>query len=47
MIGTTRDIVDVIMNIGGYPVIVGDTAGIRDETEDIIEREGMDRAKKR
>jgi tRNA modification GTPase len=47
VIGTTRDIVDVMMNIGGYPVVIGDTAGIRDGTVDIIEMEGINRAKKR
>lgn len=41
--GTTRDIIEVHMNIGGYPVILVDTAGLR-ETEDEIEEEGMRRA---
>jgi tRNA modification GTPase len=41
--GTTRDIVQVPLNICGYPVLVSDTAGIR-ETEDIIEQEGVLRA---
>ncbi|KAJ8546809.1 hypothetical protein ON010_g11428 [Phytophthora cinnamomi] len=41
--GTTRDVVQVPLNIAGYPVIVSDTAGIRD-TEDIIEKEGVLRA---
>ncbi|KAJ0395804.1 hypothetical protein ATCC90586_012130 [Pythium insidiosum] len=41
--GTTRDIVQVPLNIAGFPVIVSDTAGLR-ETEDVIEREGVLRA---
>ncbi|KAE9039683.1 tRNA modification GTPase [Phytophthora rubi] len=41
--GTTRDVVQVPLNIAGYPVIVSDTAGIR-ETEDIVEKEGVLRA---
>jgi len=34
------------MNIGGYPLILGDTAGLR-ETTDSIESIGIERAKKR
>jgi tRNA U34 5-carboxymethylaminomethyl modifying GTPase MnmE/TrmE len=41
--GTTRDVVQVPLNIAGYPVIVSDTAGLR-ETEDLIEKEGVRRA---
>ena len=41
--GTTRDIIEVSLNISGIPVILYDTAGIR-ETEDIIEKEGVKRA---
>ncbi|KAI8972276.1 tRNA modification GTPase GTPBP3, mitochondrial-like protein [Pilobolus umbonatus] len=44
--GTTRDVVEVTMNLGGYPVIVCDTAGLR-ESEDRIEMEGIKRAKAR
>ncbi|WPK24597.1 hypothetical protein PUMCH_001876 [Australozyma saopauloensis] len=44
--GTTRDIIDVAMDISGYKVIVGDTAGIRDLLEaSAIEQEGIRRAK--
>ena len=44
--GTTRDVIDVHLNIGGFEVIVSDTAGIR-ETEDIAEKEGIRRAEVR
>ncbi|KAJ2964159.1 hypothetical protein NQZ79_g963 [Umbelopsis isabellina] len=42
--GTTRDVVEVSLNLGGYPVVISDTAGIRAST-DIIEMEGVKRAK--
>lgn len=41
--GTTRDVVEVHLDLGGYPVILADTAGLRDGG-DVIEREGMARA---
>ena len=41
--GTTRDIIEVNLDIAGIPVVIYDTAGIR-ETNDIIEREGVKRA---
>jgi tRNA modification GTPase len=44
--GTTRDVVRQVLNLGGYAVEVADTAGLRDKTEDTIEREGMKRARK-
>ncbi|KAI8092685.1 tRNA modification GTPase TrmE [Halteromyces radiatus] len=44
--GTTRDVVEVTMNLGGYPVILSDTAGLR-ESDDRIEMEGVRRAKAR
>lgn len=44
--GTTRDILEVPLNLGGYPVLVIDTAGLRD-TQDEIEAEGIRRARAR
>ena len=41
--GTTRDIIEETVNLGGLAVRLLDTAGIR-HTEDVIEREGIDRA---
>jgi len=40
--GTTRDVIEVRLDLGGYPVIVSDTAGIR-EPQGSIEREGIRR----
>ncbi|MCQ2914031.1 MAG: tRNA uridine-5-carboxymethylaminomethyl(34) synthesis GTPase MnmE [Alphaproteobacteria bacterium] len=44
--GTTRDIIEVRLDIRGFPVVIADTAGIR-ETDEEIEAEGVRRAKKR
>ena len=41
--GTTRDVIDVHLNLGGYPVILADTAGLR-MSGDSIEGEGIRRA---
>lgn len=41
--GTTRDIIEVRLDLGGYPVVVADTAGLRDSA-DMIEAEGVRRA---
>ena len=38
--GTTRDVVEAHLNIDGYPVIMSDTAGIR-ESKDEIEKKGI------
>ncbi|MHA7857460.1 MAG: tRNA uridine-5-carboxymethylaminomethyl(34) synthesis GTPase MnmE [Henriciella sp.] len=42
--GTTRDVVEVRLTLGGYLVWVSDTAGLR-ETDDIVEAEGVRRAR--
>ena len=39
--GTTRDAVDVHLDLKGYPVMFTDTAGLR-EVEDAIEKEGIE-----
>jgi tRNA modification GTPase len=44
--GTTRDLIEVKLDLGGYPVNLIDTAGIR-ASEDPIEKEGIDRAIKK
>jgi len=41
--GTTRDVIEVHLELNGLPVIVADTAGLR-ETDDAIEAEGVRRA---
>ena len=41
--GTTRDVIEVHLDLGGLPVIVTDTAGIR-EAEGAVEAEGVRRA---
>jgi tRNA modification GTPase len=44
--GTTRDVVEVHLDLGGYPVTFADTAGLRDAA-DPVEQEGVRRAKAR
>ncbi|HXG78967.1 MAG TPA: tRNA uridine-5-carboxymethylaminomethyl(34) synthesis GTPase MnmE [Methyloceanibacter sp.] len=41
--GTTRDVIEVHLDLGGIPVILADTAGLR-EAEGTVERIGIDRA---
>jgi len=38
--GTTRDVIETHLNIDGYPVVVSDTAGIRDSKNE-IEKKGI------
>ncbi len=44
--GTTRDVIEVAIDLAGYPVVLADTAGLRDSA-DAIEQEGKRRAIKR
>ena len=44
--GTTRDVIEVALDLDGYPVTVIDTAGIR-ESDDPVEQEGVRRARAR
>jgi tRNA modification GTPase len=44
--GTTRDVIEVQLDLDGYPVMLIDTAGIR-ETDDPVEQEGVRRARAR
>jgi tRNA modification GTPase len=44
--GTTRDIVEVAIDLAGYPVVLADTAGLRDSA-DPVEQEGLRRARRR
>ena len=44
--GTTRDVIEVHLDLGGYPIIIADTAGLR-ESGDPVEQEGVRRARAR
>lgn len=44
--GTTRDVIEVALDLGGYPVVLADTAGLR-TGGDVVEREGVARAQHR
>ncbi|MTI18472.1 tRNA uridine-5-carboxymethylaminomethyl(34) synthesis GTPase MnmE [Rhodobacteraceae bacterium RKSG542] len=41
--GTTRDVLEVHLDLGGYPVTLADTAGLRDDAG-LVEKEGIRRA---
>ena len=41
--GTTRDVVEAYLDISGYPVVLADTAGLR-ETKEVIEGKGVQKA---
>ncbi|AXS38809.1 tRNA uridine-5-carboxymethylaminomethyl(34) synthesis GTPase MnmE [Breoghania sp. L-A4] len=42
--GTTRDVIEVHLDLGGYPLTLVDTAGVREKGAGAIEREGIRRA---
>jgi tRNA modification GTPase len=44
--GTTRDVIEIHLDLGGWPVTLADTAGLRD-SGDAIEQEGVRRARAR
>jgi tRNA modification GTPase len=44
--GTTRDVIEVHLDLAGYPVTLADTAGLREAAE-VIEEEGVRRARAR
>jgi len=45
--GTTRDVVDLHVDIEGWMVVIGDTAGLRLTASDAVEEEGIRRARQR
>ncbi|HYC03405.1 MAG TPA: tRNA uridine-5-carboxymethylaminomethyl(34) synthesis GTPase MnmE [Azospirillaceae bacterium] len=44
--GTTRDVIEAYLDLGGFPVVLADTAGLRDAADE-IEQEGIRRARAR
>ncbi|MES2290134.1 MAG: tRNA uridine-5-carboxymethylaminomethyl(34) synthesis GTPase MnmE [Pseudomonadota bacterium] len=42
--GTTRDLIEVPLNLDGIPVVLIDMAGLRDDGADSVEQVGIDRA---
>uniref|UniRef100_A0A1X7V7Q2 TrmE-type G domain-containing protein n=1 Tax=Amphimedon queenslandica TaxID=400682 RepID=A0A1X7V7Q2_AMPQE len=44
--GTTRDVIESSLDISGYPVVISDTAGLR-QVSDPVEKEGIKRAVER
>ena len=44
--GTTRDVIEVHLDLEGYPLVIADTAGLRDSADE-VEREGIRRARER
>jgi tRNA modification GTPase len=45
--GTTRDIIEAPVKLGGVAFVLTDTAGLRDQSDDPVEREGINRAEQR
>ncbi|MBT3237441.1 MAG: tRNA uridine-5-carboxymethylaminomethyl(34) synthesis GTPase MnmE [Rhodospirillaceae bacterium] len=45
--GTTRDVIEVHLDLGGYPLIIADTAGLRDVEGNEVEGEGVRRSRQR
>lgn len=43
--GTTRDVVELSVNISGYPIVLADTAGLNKYSNDVVEVEGIRRAR--
>ena len=43
--GTTRDTIEETVNLRGYPLRLTDTAGVRDETDDAVEAQGIQRTR--
>lgn len=43
--GTTRDVVEIPVSVGGVAMRLADTAGLRDDTGDVIEAMGIERAR--
>lgn len=43
--GTTRDVLELSLNLGGIKCVLSDTAGVRVQSQDVIEQEGIKRAK--
>jgi tRNA modification GTPase len=43
--GTTRDVIEAALLIDGMPVSLADTAGLRSDSSDLIEQEGMERTR--
>lgn len=44
--GTTRDVIENSFNVSGYPLILSDTAGLRNNATDAVEMEGIARTRK-
>ena len=42
--GTTRDMIEIPVSLDGVALILTDTAGLRDDSDDVIERMGIDRS---